>query len=98
MRDNRYFTLLYQRHAREVYRRIWGVLRGHASQVSDLTQETFLKAYSKIDTYGGGDFRAWLLRIARNEALNYLQSAQVRHEVYTDQAPDSPSPHPNGHG
>lgn len=82
-RDNLFFTVLYRRHLREVFLRIRQVLREHRVQATDLTQDTFLKAYSNIESYNGGDFRAWLLRIARNECLNYLQSARVRREVIT---------------
>lgn len=87
-RDNRWFTALYQRHVREVFYRTSRVLGEHRGLAIDLTQDTFLKAFSKIDSYHAGDFRAWLLRIARNECLNYLQSARVRHEVVTDQTPE----------
>jgi RNA polymerase sigma-70 factor (ECF subfamily) len=90
-RDNLFFTVLYRRHVREVFLRISRVLREHRVQVNDLTQDTFLKAYTNIDSYKGGDFRAWLLRIARNECLNYLQSARVRREVITDQTPEPAS-------
>jgi RNA polymerase sigma-70 factor (ECF subfamily) len=88
MRDNLFFTVLYRRHVREVFLRISRVLREHRVQATDLAQDTFLKAYANIDSYNGGDFRAWLLRIARNECLNYLQSARVRREVITDQTPE----------
>jgi hypothetical protein len=53
-RDNGCFTLLYQRHLREVFLRISRVLREHRVQATDLTQDTFLKAYSNIDSYNGG--------------------------------------------
>ena len=92
MRDNLFFTVLYRRHVREVFLRISRVLREHRVQATDLAQDTFLKAYANIDSYNGGDFRAWLLRIARNECLNYyLQSARVRREGITDQTSEPAS-------
>jgi len=97
-RDNLFFTVLYRRHVREVFLRICQVLREHRVQATDLTQETFLKAYANINTYNGGDFRAWVLRIARNECLNYLQSARVRREVITDETPEPASAQAMGDG
>jgi RNA polymerase sigma-70 factor, ECF subfamily len=91
-RDNRHFTALYQRYVRELFLRVSGVLRDHRAQATDLTQETFLKAYANIDSYRGGDFRAWLFRIGRNECVNYLRSARVRREVITDELPDWVTP------
>ena len=38
----------------------------------DIAQETFLTMFYKINQYNGGNFKYWLLQIARNKALNYL--------------------------
>jgi len=52
--------------------------------VDDLSQETFLTAYRKLDTYSGeAAFRTWLLGVARYQALMYLREEKHRlqHEV-----------------
>lgn len=38
----------------------------------ELLQDSFLDAYNKIDSFKEGtNFKAWLLRIAKNKAINY---------------------------
>ena len=44
----------------------------------DLTQETFLSAYSHLGDFDGKHEKAWLCRIAANKCLDYLQSAGRR--------------------
>lgn len=44
----------------------------------DLTQETFLSAYSHLKDFDGKHEKAWLCRIATNKCLDYLQSAGRR--------------------
>ena len=48
----------------------WLVRNDHDAE--DIVQESFLKALGAIDTLRGGDVRPWLLAIARNTALNFL--------------------------
>ena len=44
----------------------------------DLTQDTFLAAYSHLKDFDGKYEKAWLCRIATNKCLDYLQSAGRR--------------------
>ncbi|MCL4694741.1 MAG: sigma-70 family RNA polymerase sigma factor, partial [Candidatus Hydrogenedentes bacterium] len=57
------------------YRLVYGIAfsyTGNPSDAEDLTQESFLKAYRSLDTLRDiARFRAWLLRIVRNECLNW---------------------------
>jgi len=47
--------------------------------VSDLAQETFLKAYRSLATYRGeSSLRVWFLKIARNEVLLYVRGEERR--------------------
>jgi RNA polymerase sigma-70 factor (ECF subfamily) len=41
-------------------------------EADDVTQDAFLRAFHKLDTLRGESFRAWLLRITHNRALNVL--------------------------
>ena len=49
----------------------------------DLTQDTFLAAYSHLKDFDGRHEKAWLCRIATNKCLDYLQSAG-RRSIPTD--------------
>lgn len=44
----------------------------------DLTQETFLSAFKNIDSFLGGNEKAWLCRIATNKCLDYKKQAARR--------------------
>ncbi|MPZ24042.1 MAG: sigma-70 family RNA polymerase sigma factor [Dehalococcoidia bacterium] len=46
---------------------------GDPASAEDVTQEAFLSAFRRIDTYRGGNFRAWLLRIATNGCYDALR-------------------------
>ena len=51
----------------------------------DLTQETFLAAYRRIDTFDGANFKAWLLTIAANKCKNFLADPRRRMQVVSDE-------------
>jgi RNA polymerase sigma factor (sigma-70 family) len=73
--DLRFFGDLYQRHYATVFR----YLRSRGTdedQAADLTAVTFECALTAIERYRpkGAGFRAWLLRIARNAALDAARS------------------------
>jgi RNA polymerase sigma-70 factor (ECF subfamily) len=47
---------------------------GHAQDAEDLAQETFLRAWNRLDTFQPGTaMRVWLLRIAANAATDVLR-------------------------
>lgn len=47
-------------------------------EAQNLTQETFLSAYTHIDSCDSEHYKPWLARIATNKAKDYLKSAYVR--------------------
>lgn len=47
-------------------------------EAQNLTQETFLSAYTHIDSCDAEHYKPWLARIATNKAKDYLKSAYVR--------------------
>ncbi len=59
--------------------RIFGLVRHYAKsavEVEDIVQDTFIKAYLKLDTFQHqSSFSTWLYRIAVNTALDFLKRA-----------------------
>lgn len=53
-------------------------LTGDYFAAEDLTQETFLSAFQKYETFDGGNEKAWICRIATNKSIDYLRSASRR--------------------
>jgi RNA polymerase sigma-70 factor (ECF subfamily) len=75
---------IYDRHATLVYGTVLRFLRDrHASE--EIVQDTFLIAWRRSDTYvpGAGSLAGWLLRIARNRAIDRLRS-RARRPVLVD--------------
>lgn len=67
--DNKCFAELFERHRKKVFfacQRFFS----DTSRAEDATQETFLRAYRRIQTFQGGDFVGWLMRIARNVCID----------------------------
>lgn len=68
--DRRAFSELVQRHQAVVYRACYRVL-GNREDARDASQEAFLRAYRKLDTFQGRSaFKTWMLRLAINVSLN----------------------------
>ncbi len=68
------FDVLMQRYQRDVF----AVARGYtrtSDDALDVCQNTFLKAYRKLDTFAGrSSFRTWLTSIANREGLNWVRT------------------------
>lgn len=72
------FDELFARHAEAVRLRLAKIVRD-ASAAEDLTQEVFLRLWTKAEQYNGsGSVEHWLLRTATNLALNHLRSQRRR--------------------
>jgi RNA polymerase sigma-70 factor (ECF subfamily) len=90
--DRDAFGQLYQRHARNISRFL-------ASRVpdrgltEDLTSETFLRAWRRIDTVHdqGHDVGAWLTTIARNLVADHVKSSRHRLDTTTATVPEHPT-------
>lgn len=71
--DRTAFDQLVSRYHRGIYNMVHRML-GNAEDASDLTQETFLRAYSRLDTFRpGASFLAWIRRIAANLCIDHLR-------------------------
>ena len=62
----------------------------------DLTSETFLRAWKRIDTFSwrGRDFAAWLTTIGKNLVADHYKSSRHRMEIHTAQMRDAARPWP----
>ena len=70
--DIRAFEQLVDRHRAVVFRVAARVVG--PDEADDVSQDALLRAYHRLDSYRGeGSFRAWLLRIVHNTALNQLE-------------------------
>jgi RNA polymerase sigma-70 factor (ECF subfamily) len=79
------FGELYDLHQGPVYRMLLKQTRSHAL-AEDLTSETFFRALRNLPSSNvRGDYvTAWLLRIARNLAVDYFKAKHNRYEVSVD--------------
>ncbi len=53
-------------------------MMGETDAAEDATQEAFISAFHSIQSYRGGSFRAWLLRIVTNASYDELRRRQRR--------------------
>ena len=67
-------VLHYQDRLYNVAYRIIGEPQGAA----DATQDAFITAFRKIDTYRGGSFRSWLMRITTNTCYDMIRYQKRR--------------------
>jgi RNA polymerase sigma-70 factor (ECF subfamily) len=68
--DRRAFSELVRRHQAVVYRSCYRIL-GNREDAKDASQEAFVRAYRKLDTFRGRSaFRTWIVRVAMNVSLN----------------------------
>ena len=77
--DLAHFNGLVEIYQQQVYNLALRMLHDMAA-AEDATQETFLSAYRGIRKFRGGNFKAWLLRIAANVCRDHLRSAR-RHPI-----------------
>ncbi len=72
-REDRFFAEIVRRHQGPIQAACGRVLRNR-SEAEDIAQDTFVAAFTKIDTYRGGNLGAWLSVIARHLCLNRLEA------------------------
>jgi RNA polymerase sigma-70 factor (ECF subfamily) len=62
-------------------------IMGDSASAADATQEAFITAFRRLDTYRGGSFRAWLLRIVTNTCYDELRRRKRRPATSIDDLP-----------
>ncbi|MBR4989421.1 MAG: RNA polymerase sigma factor [Bacteroidaceae bacterium] len=74
---NAAFSLIVERYSKQIYWHIRNMVLSH-DDTNDLVQETFIKAWSGIDSFRGeSQISTWLYRIAINETLAFLKKKQI---------------------
>ncbi len=87
--DKYKFAELTEPHRRELQIHCYRIL-GSLQDAEDMVQETFLRAWKRLDTYQGrASFRAWLYKIATNACLDHLNQRRIRRLLPTDAYPAS---------
>lgn len=51
-------------------------LLGDPTEAEDITQESFIRAFQAMNSFRGGSFRAWLLKIVTNSAYDLLRRSR----------------------
>ncbi len=79
------FTELVNRYERKIFR-LTQHITGNREDAEDALQETFLKAYSRLNQFHGDSrFYTWLVRIAVNESLMKLRKRKTARAVSLDE-------------
>ena len=95
--DRAAFEKLYRRHRNRVYGLVWRLSGGDAALAEDLLQESFIRAWNKLDGFRGDSrFATWLHRLSVNVALSdrrirvrrLEREATGEKDVYADQRMD----------
>lgn len=87
--DQQAFELLVRRHQDRIYGYLVGMVRDRAT-ASDLFQETFLRVIAAMRKQRGtydrqGRWLAWVMRIARNAALDHLRRRKKWQDVENEE-------------
>lgn len=82
--DTTRFALFTERHRRELQVHCYRMLANY-DDAQDMTQETFLRAWNKRESFRGhAALRTWLYRIATNACLDLLEKRNHRTPVPTE--------------
>jgi RNA polymerase sigma-70 factor (ECF subfamily) len=69
---------LIRRYQERIYATVYHMTSNH-EDANDLTQETFIKAFSALKSFkGGSSFYTWIYRIAVNKTINFLKQRKNR--------------------
>jgi RNA polymerase sigma-70 factor (ECF subfamily) len=82
--DKRAFDLLVSKYQRKLFRLLSRLIRDQ-TEIEDVAQEAFVKAYRALPNFRGESaFYTWLYRIAINTAKNYLVAQGRRAPTQTE--------------
>ena len=84
------FNALVLRYQDSTYTLAYRIM-GEQESAADAAQEAFIIAYRRLNTYRGGSFRAWLLRITTNQCYDELRRLKRRPAVSVEEMGDEPA-------
>ncbi len=74
------FAPLVERYSRPIFALVVGII-GHREEAEELTQDIFIRAYSKLSSFGWrSNFSTWIYRIACNMAIT---AARKKRRIFT---------------
>ncbi len=83
--SNAQFLKYYWEYHEKIYRYLFFRAYEDRALAEDLTSETFLKAFEKLDTFDSDQkFSAWLYAIARNTLIDYFRKNKRNTEMSLD--------------
>jgi len=78
------FRVLYERYFTPVYYYCLKFVKSK-NEAEDIAQEVFIKVFTSINMYHGGNFRGWVFRIARNYIIDdYRKRSKVKNVSFDD--------------
>lgn len=78
------FTLVVNEYREQLYWQIRRMVLNH-DDADDILQNTFIKAWSALDTFrGDAKVSSWLYRIANNETINFLERKREMASIDTE--------------
>lgn len=89
-RDEVAFEKIYDEYHKIVFYVIYQIVKDKEAAL-DLVQDTFMNVYNKIDQYDGGNFKYWIISIAKHLALNYYNRVMKKEEnvIHNDEMVES---------
>jgi len=92
-RDASAMSELYDRHSRLLFGLIVRILRDR-SEAEEVLQDVYVVVWNRAETYDAalGSPLGWLVRIARNRAIDRLRSNDARMRVAASAASEAPPP------
>ena len=91
--DRAAFMRLVEAYQRPVYNLCYRMLGGDGADAEDAAQETFLRAYTKLNTYHPGrKFSSWLFSIASHYCIDRLRQRRYQVVSWDDLPPERVAP------
>jgi RNA polymerase sigma-70 factor (ECF subfamily) len=85
--DREAFKTIVTLHQQQVFLLAYSILRNKEDAL-DIVQETFMRLYQKLEVYEKeGNFRAWLLQIAKNLCIDYYRKHYARRRELESEKP-----------
>ena len=81
------FALLIRKYNGIVLMAVRGVFYNE-QDVREAVQDVYIRAFTKLDSFRGGSFKAWLRVIARNASLSLAQRAYRKKEISCEEIPE----------